>query len=124
LESFLGETAALGQKLGPLLVQLPPSLRYDPGLVKGFFNALRERFSGGVVCEPRHPSWFTPEAGDLLSSYQAARAAADPATPPGCQTRRLDDLVYYRTATGIYYPPIPETINRIALARQPARGET
>jgi uncharacterized protein YecE (DUF72 family) len=126
LDSFLGESAALDQKLGPLLVQLPPSLRFDSGLAETFFNALRGRFSGGVVCEPRHPSWFTPEAGDLLSSYQAARAAADPAVHPlAAEPGGWQDLVYYRLhgSPRIYHSAYPaETLDRVALKLAEAAG--
>src|SRR6185312_17112458 len=51
LRRFLAEASALGDKIGPLLVQLPPSLAYDSDVAAGFFDALRERFEGSVVCE-------------------------------------------------------------------------
>jgi uncharacterized protein YecE (DUF72 family) len=59
LERFLSESAALGATLGPLLLQLPPSLRFNADIAEAFFTILRARFSGSVVCEPRHASWFT-----------------------------------------------------------------
>ncbi len=79
LDRFLGDTAALGHKRGPVLVQLPPSLRLDPAIAGSFFDRLRTRYDGEVVLEPRHGSWFTPEADTLLSSWRIARVAADPA---------------------------------------------
>jgi uncharacterized protein YecE (DUF72 family) len=93
----LSEVAALGPKLGPLLVQLPPSLRFDAERVEAFFTLLRARFSGSVVCEPRHASWFTGEAEQVLVSAQVARAAADPApVPAAAQPGGWPGLVYYR----------------------------
>lgn len=82
LEQFLAETQALGDALGPLLVQLPPSLRFDDGAVGGFLAVLRARFDGKVVCEPRHPTWFTAAVDTLLAEFQIARVAADPAPVP------------------------------------------
>jgi uncharacterized protein YecE (DUF72 family) len=41
--------------------------------------ALRRRFDGDLVCEPRHPSWFSPAAEHLLAGARVARVAADPA---------------------------------------------
>ena len=63
LDGFLAEATQLGDKLGPLLVQLPPSLTFSAGVAERFFALLRGRFDGAVALEPRHPSWFEPEAG-------------------------------------------------------------
>ena len=83
LDAFLAEvTDGLGEKLGPLLVQLPPSLAFDAGVARAFFAALRAGTEQPLVCEPRHVSWFEPDAEDLLASFQIARAAADPARHP------------------------------------------
>lgn len=82
LEQFLGGVMALGDKLGPLLLQLPPSLEYDPATVAEFLQGLRVRTMRDVACEPRHPSWFTPEVDALLSDHGVARVAADPARVP------------------------------------------
>lgn len=83
LKAFLGEVAGLGGRLGPLLVQLPPGLAYDPKSAGGFFEALRKESGGEVVCEPRHPAWFSRKADRLLASFRVARAAADPSPAPG-----------------------------------------
>ncbi|HEX4293049.1 MAG TPA: DUF72 domain-containing protein [Rhizomicrobium sp.] len=85
LDSFLAEVGALGGKLGPLLVQLPPTLKCDAKTVSAFLALLRERFDGAVVCEPRHASWFTGDADALLVTHRIARAAADPARVPGAE---------------------------------------
>lgn len=82
LERFLSEAMALGTALGPLLIQLPPSLRFDAAVVETFLTTLRARFSGSVVCEPRHASWFTDEAQRALTAARVARVAADPAPVP------------------------------------------
>jgi uncharacterized protein YecE (DUF72 family) len=106
LETFLGEVENLGDKLGPLLVQLPPSLRFDSQIVKDFFTALCARFSGEVVCEPRHASWFTDEAELVLIDFKIARAAADPAIVPHArQPGGWSGLKYYRLhgSPRIYY---------------------
>lgn len=79
LARFVGEARALGDKWAVLLVQLPPSLRFDAHLAGRFFDKVRAAFGGAVVCEPRHASWFTPDAGRLLLDGEVARAAADPA---------------------------------------------
>lgn len=79
LQSFVGEVRALGDRLGPLLVQLPPSLRYEEEVVDRFLAEFRDVFDDGLACEPRHASWFTDEVDAHLTRYQVARVAADPA---------------------------------------------
>jgi uncharacterized protein YecE (DUF72 family) len=82
LARFLAEVSALDDRLGPILVQLPPSLRYDASRVEFFFADLRARFEGQVVCEPRHASWFDDGVDRQLSELRIGRVAADPAILP------------------------------------------
>lgn len=82
LAQFADEVAGLAEKRGPLLVQLPPSLVLNAGVAATFFGAVEQMLGGPVVCEPRHASWFTPEADALLVSHRVARVAADPARVP------------------------------------------
>lgn len=82
LQQFLGEIASLGDKLGPVLVQLPPKLGFDAVVAEPFFDELRARHGGAIVCEPRHSSWFGAAADELLWANRVARAAADPARHP------------------------------------------
>jgi len=83
LDAALAEARLLGDKLGPLLVQLPPSLAFDAEVAGCFFAVLREQFEGQIACEPRHPSWFEAPADALLAGARVARVAADPARHPG-----------------------------------------
>jgi uncharacterized protein YecE (DUF72 family) len=76
LEEFVLQCAGLGDRLGCLLVQLPPSLEFVEALAEAFFVSLRRCFSGPVVLEPRHESWTGAEA--LLVHYRVAQAAVDP----------------------------------------------
>ena len=97
LDAFLAEAGALDVKLGPLLVQLPPGLPFDSGAAPAFFAALRERFVGSVVCEPRHPSWFVPDVERVLADFKVARVAADPApVPEAAHPSGWEGLVYHR----------------------------
>jgi uncharacterized protein YecE (DUF72 family) len=84
LEGFLLQCTALGEALGCLLVQLPPSLIYDEGIAAAFFTALRQRYGGPVVLEPRHESWLKADA--LLIEHQIGRVAADPSPITGGDT--------------------------------------
>ena len=79
LDKFLSEISGLGEKLGGLLVQLPPSLKFDTRIASTFFSSLRQGTSVALACEPRHATWFTDEAEGLLMREDVTRVAADPA---------------------------------------------
>lgn len=97
LVPFLDQVAGLGDKLGPLLVQIPPSLRFETSLARHFLGGLREHFGGAVALEPRHSSWLSPSAERLMSDFQVARVAADPAMDPtAARPGAWDGLCYYR----------------------------
>ena len=119
LDTFLLEVRALGDRLGPLLVQLPPSLIYDAAMARDFFARLRNQYAGLIACEPRHPTWFTGEADALLAGYQVARVAADPAVrPQAAQPGGWPGLSYHRLhgAPEIYYSPYrPEALQAMAV---------
>jgi uncharacterized protein YecE (DUF72 family) len=106
LERFLGECTGLGEKLGPLLVQLPPSLTLGP-YVSTFFAALRERFSGRVACEPRHSTFFASDA--LWDRFDIARVAADPPRHPR-DGAPYGPLRYFRLhgTPRVYYSAYPD----------------
>ncbi len=82
LQAFFDQVGALGEKLGPVLFQLPPRLEFDAGVAEEFLATLRELTQGLVALEPRHASWFDGEAGDLLRRHEVVRVAADPARVP------------------------------------------
>ena len=76
LDEFLGQCEGLADRLGCLLVQLPPSLAFEPTSAEAFFVALRQRFAGDVVLEPRHESWVV--AAPMLQAYRISQVVVDP----------------------------------------------
>ena len=79
LDRFIDESSGLGDKLGCLLVQLPPTLVFDARLASTFVLMLRRRWSGGIAFEPRHVSWFGAAADALWARHGIARVGTDPA---------------------------------------------
>ena len=120
LEVFLDEVTALGDRLGALLVQLPPSLAFDGTRADDFFGLLRSMYGGGVVCEPRHASWFGAEANGLLLHHRVARVAADPACVPAAMAPGGWPGMQYTRLHGsprMYYSPYPVSfLDRMAAA--------
>ncbi|MEO8734503.1 MAG: DUF72 domain-containing protein [Flavobacteriales bacterium] len=76
-QEFLNMVGALGGKLGPVLVQLPPSLAWSDQ-ASDFLSALREVYSGHVVLEARNSSWASPDALNALKVNAIASVATDP----------------------------------------------
>jgi uncharacterized protein YecE (DUF72 family) len=106
ISEFVDGVRLLNEKLGPILVQLPPTLKFNERSSKNFFSAFRQRYQGDIVVEPRHVSWFTREAECLLQDFEVARVAADPARAPGAESPGgAESVVYFRLhgAPRIYY---------------------
>ena len=82
LDKFIEETSGLQTKLGPLLIQLPPSLRFNFAIAKNFFMLLRNKYTGKVVLEPRHISWSHLEAVAMVNAYNIDHVLADPVKVP------------------------------------------
>lgn len=74
LEYFLKVAGGLGERLGPVLFQLPPNFKKDADVLSSF---LRELPSNRAAFEFRHESWFDDEIFDLLRSRNIALCIAD-----------------------------------------------
>ena len=128
LDDFLAQASGLGDKLGCLLAQLPPSLAFDAGTASTFLSELRQRHSGPVALEPRHASWFDAPVDVLLDRLQVARVLADPVVhPAGRQPGDFSGLLYVRLhgSPRMYYsdyaPDVLDALaGRLALAANSA----
>lgn len=97
LEAFLGSIEPIGSRLGCLLAQLPPSLAFDARQARAFFKVLRKRSPHNVALEPRHASWFTSKADQVMKDFRIARVAADPPRAQGDGAPGgWEGLAYYR----------------------------
>lgn len=67
---LLAHTAGLGDRLGPVLLQLPPTLHADPSLLDDCLAAFPRQVR--VAVEPRHSSWWTDEVAAVLRRHGAA----------------------------------------------------
>ena len=92
----------LGGKLGPILLQLPPTLRIEIDRLRRTLDAFPPDWR--VAVEFRHKSWFTDQARRELSDRGVALCLADrrgPMTP----IWRTADWTYLRFHTGRATPP-------------------
>jgi uncharacterized protein YecE (DUF72 family) len=95
LDRFIKEISGLQTKLGPLLIQLPPSLSFELKIANSFFALLRNKFNGKVVLEPRHISWAQLEAVAMLQTYHIEHVIADPVKVP-IESTIKQNFSYYR----------------------------
>jgi uncharacterized protein YecE (DUF72 family) len=72
---LLKVAGTLGDKLGPLLFQLPPNLKKDAPRLREFLSLLPEERRAAL--EFRHASWFDDEIFGLLRDHQAALCIAE-----------------------------------------------
>ncbi|HEY9460110.1 MAG TPA: DUF72 domain-containing protein [Paralcaligenes sp.] len=128
MHTFMDQVSSLGDKLGCLLVQLPPSLALNRPEALSFFSTLRGLARVRVVCEPRHISWFTPAAADLMKDAGIACVRAHPSPISGAEPAGDPDPLYIRLhgAPRIYYSAyndafIDAVAVRIAIARRSNR---
>ena len=96
LAAFAGQAKSLGDKLGCILVQLPPSLRFDTSVAEDFFTRLRRHFACALACEARHGSWFGDDATALLRAHGITRVIADPPAGAPGPFVPTTDMVYAR----------------------------
>jgi uncharacterized protein YecE (DUF72 family) len=128
LRAFVGEVSALGEKLGCILVQLPPGLALDAASARRFFALLRKLTPVAIACEPRHASWFTSKGTDLLGSAGVSRVWADPSPVAGAIADDNAGMLYLRLhgSPQVYYSAyddafIEATALRIRRAREQGR---
>ena len=75
VDFLLRNTATLGDRLGPILFQLPPNLKKDINRFRGFIGLLPS--DRRYVFEFRHESWFDDEVYDAMRERDIAMCVAE-----------------------------------------------
>jgi uncharacterized protein YecE (DUF72 family) len=120
---LLGVAIHLRERLGPVLLQLPPTMQADPGALDECLRQFSVQFaslaaaqpSGGesgasealslrVCVEFRHDSWLTQDVRDILSAHQAALCWSDRRGRPLGPLWRTADWGYLRLHEGAAQP--------------------
>ncbi|NGX58330.1 MAG: hypothetical protein K940chlam3_01235 [Chlamydiae bacterium] len=96
LRNFLKRFKNLKPKMGPILVQLPPQVKFTNPNVEDFFKLLRRYRSFEFAIETRHKSWISDEALEFLEQKEMTFVIAD--WKNGYPTRETvtSDTVYLR----------------------------
>jgi uncharacterized protein YecE (DUF72 family) len=84
LDRMMPSVRRLGDRLGPLLYQLPPRLKFNPERLESFLRIVPKDVIN--VFEFREPSWYVGETFDLLERYGASFCVHD---MPGSTSERV-----------------------------------
>jgi uncharacterized protein YecE (DUF72 family) len=99
---FLDSAAGLKEKLGPILVQLPPNFKKDTEVLGDFLAKFASK--GKLAFEFRHDSWFADEVYDLLREHKTTLGVVEKEEGEGPDTPRevTGSFVYMRLRKGDY----------------------
>jgi uncharacterized protein YecE (DUF72 family) len=93
VEHFLSRAVLLGEKLGPLLYQLPPNMKRNDEVLQDFLSSLPPKYRH--VIEFRHKSWIDDAVFDILRRHNVGLGVFD---MPGftCPLVATSDFAYVR----------------------------
>src|SRR5213593_1992754 len=93
---FSERIAILGDRLGPVLLQFPPTRQKNVTLLDSLLSALRRP----AAAEFRHESWFGEETYRVLREHAAALVVTDEAKWPRAPLVDLGAVAYFRLRRG------------------------
>ena len=99
--TFVKSAQGLGTKLGLVLFQIPPSLRFDEALIDAFGASLVPGCN--YAFEPRDESFLVPEAFEALRRHGIALCLNDDWFEPA-RYEQTGPFVYFRFHRDIYEP--------------------
>jgi uncharacterized protein YecE (DUF72 family) len=99
---FLESATGLKEKLGPILVQLPPNYKKDVEVLDAFLTTFATK--GKLAFEFRHESWFADDVYDLLRKHETTLGVVEKEEGEGPDTPRevTGSFVYMRLRKGDY----------------------
>lgn len=102
MDFFLESAAGLNEKLGPILVQLPPNFKKDVDVLEPFLARFASK--GKLAFEFRHESWFADDVYDLLRKHKTTLGVVEKEEGEGANTPRevTGSFVYMRLRKGDY----------------------
>jgi uncharacterized protein YecE (DUF72 family) len=103
VQRFFSRARALGDKLGPVLIQLPPTLKVDIPALDETLSLIPDGVR--VSVEFRHDSWWTDEVRAVLEKHGAANCLADRGSKPITELWKTTDWTFLRFHAGVASPP-------------------
>jgi uncharacterized protein YecE (DUF72 family) len=111
---FIESLTPLMEKLGPILIQLPPKYSQDNySTLRDFLEALPQTHHYAI--EFRHPSWYNTKTSELLSYYRISWVTIDYPNIPSI-INKTSDFLYLRWIglNGMYQYHTHERVDKTA----------
>jgi uncharacterized protein YecE (DUF72 family) len=97
MKNYFDVFEAMKNRLGPVLIQLPPGLQFDKFLTGDFFYLIKELYKPyRFAIEIRHKSWINDNFFDLLVQNGIAFTIADSGKRYPYHEAATADLIYLR----------------------------
>lgn len=96
LDTFFERFDLLKSTLGPVLIQIPPSLGFHRERTEHFFQLLQPHSGYRFALEVRHKTWLSEEAIDLLRQYDIALVISQSDGRFPYREAATTDLIYLR----------------------------
>jgi len=93
---FSERIAALGERLGPVLLQFPPTRQLNVALLDSLLGALGRP----AAVEFRDPSWFSADTYGVIRDHGGALVVTDEEKWPRAPTLELGSIAYFRLRRG------------------------
>ena len=102
VENFISRAQILGEKLGPLLYQLPPNMHRNDEVLESFLSILPRELKHAI--EFRHKSWLEEKVFEILHKHNVGLCVFD-MPGLGCPLVATADFAYIRFhgSTGLYF---------------------
>lgn len=88
--------APLRERLGPILLQFPPTRQLNLGLLDALLGALGRP----VAAEFRHETWFCDETYSVIRAHNGALVVTDEEKWPRAPIMKLGPVAYFRLRRG------------------------
>jgi uncharacterized protein YecE (DUF72 family) len=113
LARILGERLApLGDRLGPILLQFPPTRQLNVSLLDSLLGALGRP----VAAEFRHESWFRDETYSVIRAHRGALVVTDEEKWPQAPLVDLGPVAYFRLRRGYTTSSLRPWIAKVSAA--------
>jgi len=109
---FSKRLAPLGEHLGPILLQFPPTRQLNLGLLDSLLGALDRP----AAVEFRHESWFNDETYRVIRAHRGALVVTDEEKWPRAPLLELGSIAYFRLRRGYTASSFKSWIGEVASA--------